>query len=96
MARPMARRWEASTTMTQGFRSGEDGDGEQARLAGSPAADEGNDRRRSDEDDGDSAARTEGGIRQAGRRPARVTRLGDGNDTPWRGGVEAEEGTGRW
>ncbi|KAF0920454.1 hypothetical protein E2562_035165 [Oryza meyeriana var. granulata] len=37
--------WAASTTITQGYRSGEDGDGEQARLAGSPVADEGDDRR---------------------------------------------------
>ncbi|KAF0933161.1 hypothetical protein E2562_014150 [Oryza meyeriana var. granulata] len=37
--------WAASTTITQGYRSGEDGDGEQARLAGSPVADEGDDQR---------------------------------------------------
>ncbi|KAF0888115.1 hypothetical protein E2562_010818 [Oryza meyeriana var. granulata] len=78
--------------MTHGYWSGENGDGEQARLAGSPAADEGDDRRRSDEDDGDSAASTEGGIWQVGRLSTRPTRLGDGNGTPWCGGVDGRPG----
>ncbi|KAF0891024.1 hypothetical protein E2562_005118 [Oryza meyeriana var. granulata] len=44
---------------------------------------------RSDEDDGNSAARTEGGIRQAGRLLAWPTRLGDGNSN-----LEAEQDGG--
>ncbi|KAF0914006.1 hypothetical protein E2562_026387 [Oryza meyeriana var. granulata] len=54
-----------------GYQSGEDRDGKQARLAGSPVADEGDDRRRSDEDDGDLAARMEGGIGLQERKSSR-------------------------
>ncbi|KAF0933832.1 hypothetical protein E2562_019287 [Oryza meyeriana var. granulata] len=54
--------------------------------------DEGYDRRRSNEDDGDSAARTEGGIRQVGRLSAQPTWLGDVNSTPWCGGIDGRPG----
>ncbi|KAF0920062.1 hypothetical protein E2562_032753 [Oryza meyeriana var. granulata] len=45
--------------------------------------------RHSDEDDGDSAVRTEGGTRQARRLSARPTRLGAGSAN-----LEAEQGGG--